>query len=497
MFTCLLLLACEPEIPVARVLPPTPEAEQPPLQDGQPPPQAGQPPPPVQPPPPDEPTPSDPPPAEPPPPEPSGRSWYVSTKGSDGAKGTREAPLRTIGRAAALASPGEVIRVLPGVYPEELVLESRGSGVAPITLRGEGSPRPTLAPADRARSTVIRVRGRWTLDNLQIDVGGAPMFAVIFDSGASQSVLSGSELKSGTTSAGVLVDGARDITLLRNTIHHFNKPGDDSHGVVVVGPSRNITLRDNDIHHNSGDSIQCQAGSAPAEGVLIEGNTLHDEGENGVDIKQCHRVTVRDNVLFGFPNTAIRPSGSSAGEAVLIQQFARDILVQGNSISRAGRGVSVLGGDSPPENVSVMDNHLQEIRNIPEGNGQGIRIESARNARVEGNLVEGTASYGLMLAADGRVITGLVVRNNTVRSGSQRLLLRLGDAPFRPGLLMQENLYASDGILKADAVTDRLDGDLVRFLEDFPGDRLTLSSQEKLEVWQQVIGVDQGSGLLE
>jgi nitrous oxidase accessory protein NosD len=421
----------------------------------------------------------------------------VSTKGSDGAKGTREAPLRTIGKAAVLANPGDVIRVLPGVYPEEILLESRGSGVAPITLRGEGSPRPTLAPGGRVRSSVIRVRGRWNLENLQVDVGGAPMFAVIFESAAIQSVLSGSELKSGTTGAGVLVAGARDITIQGNSIHHFIKPGDDSHGVVVVGPSRNITVRGNDIHHNSGDSVQCQAGTAPAEGLLIEGNTLHDEGENGVDIKQCYRITVRDNVLFGFPNSAIRPSGSSAGEGVLIQPLARDILVQGNSIARAGRGVSVLGGNWPPENVAVLNNHIQEIRNIPAGNGQGIRIEGARNARVEGNLIEGTASYGLMLAADGKVITGLVVRNNTVRAGSQRLVLRLGDVPFRPGIVMQENLYSFDGIMKADFVTDSLSGDLSRFLDDFPGDRLTLSSEEKLEVWRQVIGVEQGSGLLE
>ncbi len=438
-----------------------------------------------------------PPPEEPAPPSPPGRSWYVSPKGSDGGKGTREAPLRTIGRAAALANPGDVIRVLPGVYPEELVLEARKPGAAPITLRGEGSPRPTLVPGSRTRSTVIRVRGRWRLENLHIDVGGARMFAVLFDSGASQSVLSGSELHGGTSGAGVVVEGARDITLQHNTIHHFIKPGDDSHGVVVVGPSRNITLRDNDIHHNSGDSIQCQPGDGPADTVLIEGNTLHDSGENGVDIKQCLHLTVRGNVLFGFPNTAIRPPGSSAGEAIVIHQATRGIRIQGNSISRAGRGVSVLGGGTPPEDIRVEGNLIQDIRGLAVGNGQGIRIEGARNVRVEGNTLENTASYGLMLAADGKVIAGLTVRNNRLRGGSQPLLLRLGQERFRPGLVLEGNHYVRGGILKADGVLEKLRGEYARFQGDFPGEQLTLSSPEKLEAWRQVLGVDPGSGLLE
>ena len=51
-----------------------------------------------------------------------------------------------------------------GVYLEEFVLESRGTGVAPITLRGEGSPRPTLVPKDRVRGAILRVQGRWNLD---------------------------------------------------------------------------------------------------------------------------------------------------------------------------------------------------------------------------------------------------------------------------------------------------------------------------------------------
>jgi hypothetical protein len=341
------------------------------------------------------------------------------------------------------------------------------------------------------------VRGRWNLENLHVNVDGAPMFAVAFQLGASGSRLSGSELHGGTSGAGVLVQGPTDITLEDNHLHHFIKPGDDAHGVAVVGPSSDVAIRNNDIHHNSGDSIQCQAGNGPAEGLLIEGNQLHDEGENGVDIKECHDVIVRNNQLAGFPNTALRAPGSSAGEAVVLHATARGVVIQGNSISRAGRGVSVLGGSTLPEDIWVEGNTVQDIRNFPEGNGQGIRISGGKNVQVVGNTVGATASYGLMLAADGLNVSGLVVRNNHLRGGGQPLLLRLGREQFRPELSMGENHYALGGILKADGVQAKLQGELAQLQGQFPGEQLTLSSPEKLDVWRQVLGVDQGSGLLQ
>jgi hypothetical protein len=159
------------------------------------------------------------------------------------------------------------------------------------------------------------------------------------------------------------------------------------------------------------------------------GNTLHDEGKNAADIKGCRYVIVRGNTLSGFPNTAIRPAGSSAGEAVVLHPSASHILIQGNSISRAGRGVSILSASTPSEYVWVKDNHFQDIRNLLEGNGQAIRIASARKVWVEGNTAENTASDGLMLAADGAAVEGLVVRSNTLRGGSRSFLLRLGPKP--------------------------------------------------------------------
>ncbi|SEN07528.1 Protein of unknown function [Stigmatella aurantiaca] len=433
---------------------------------------------------------------DPGPSEPTGKSWFVSPQGSDEGRGTRESPLRTLTRAASLAKAGDAIRVLPGVYAENLVLESKGTE-APVFLRGEGSPRPTLVPGPRARGALIHVKGRWRLENLHVDVGGAPMIAVAFDPGAHHSVLSNSELHHGTAGTGVLVEGADHVTLQHNTLHHFVKPGDDSHGVTVVGPSRNTVIWDNDIHHNSGDSIQCQEGNGPAEAVLIDGNTLHADGENAVDIKRCHQVLVRNNRMFGFPNLELRNAGTSAGEAIVIHEAAVGVKLQNNDISDAGRGISVVGGSAVPEGIWMEGNSIRDIHSRTKGNGHGIRVETAKNVRVQDNALANTASYGMMLAADGKEVTGLVIRNNALRGGAQSLLLRLGHERFRPGLILEGNHYARGGILQADGVNEKLGGAYAHLEQEFSGERLTLSSQASLDAWRQVLEADVGAGLLE
>src|SRR5919106_3624714 len=58
---------------------------------------------------------------------------YVSPDGDDTAPGTRDAPLRTIGRAADLATPGTLVRVAGGRYEGSVTTRTSGTADAPIT----------------------------------------------------------------------------------------------------------------------------------------------------------------------------------------------------------------------------------------------------------------------------------------------------------------------------------------------------------------------------
>ena len=66
----------------------------------------------------------------------AGRRLYVAPRGEDSNDGlSRQAPLRTLARAAALVAPGDVVEVAGGVYRERVTLKGAGKQGEPIVFR--------------------------------------------------------------------------------------------------------------------------------------------------------------------------------------------------------------------------------------------------------------------------------------------------------------------------------------------------------------------------
>lgn len=395
-----------------------------------------------------------------PPPTSFSKHWYVSPQGNDSNDGSEAKPFKTISKAVTQVGPGEIVHVKAGTYAEQIVIggsAKAGSGSSKITLQGEGSPK--LVPAG---ATPLKInKPGWIVDGFDIDVKGQKHFAVEFFGDVQGSMIVNSKIHDGSHGAGVNVHtNARGALIENNVISGFDRGDDDSHGVVVQTTTHDTVVRNNDIHSNSGDSVQCLGSdgynnNAPADGLVIENNLLHDNRENAVDIKTCNNVVIRNNDVHGF-----RYSSTARGEAIVVHYTAKNVVIEDNEIYDAGRGISVGGNHNgtPPAGVVVQRNRIHDIVKTGGSDGVGIRMEASTGTKVLNNTVVDTAGPGLLIGGGtGGNTANATVSNNIVKAA---MAVQLGAS--RSGLTMRSNLYSPEAkflVLGAVAPLSALDAE--------------------------------------
>ncbi|WIG96679.1 right-handed parallel beta-helix repeat-containing protein [Myxococcus sp. SDU36] len=380
------------------------------------------------------------------------REWVVSTSGNDAGDGSAAQPLLTLNKAISLASPGELIRVLPGTYAERVIIGDNakpGTAAAKITLQGEGNPRIVLGPGEHG---LVQVRQpHWIIDGFDIDLEGQTPFAVTFEGDVTGSMLVNSDLHGGTGGGAVTTfNHATGPTIENNHIHDFVKTtgNEDSHGVVVQPTSRDVTVRNNDIHDNSGDSVQCLgpegfSNLAPAENLLVENNHFYANRENAVDIKTCYGVTLRNNRMHHF-----LPSSTARGDVVVIHYSASNVLVEDNEIYDGAKGIAVGGNHegAMPTGVVIRRNRVYDITEAGGGEGTGIRLENSQGTTVVNNTVTRAATALVIGHGTGGPTQSPVVRNNIFAEAP--IAVSLG--PMAPGMKLGNNLFPAGAQFKQD-----------------------------------------------
>ncbi|HLL55328.1 MAG TPA: right-handed parallel beta-helix repeat-containing protein [Myxococcaceae bacterium] len=378
-------------------------------------------------------------PAEPPQ-SPYRRVWVVSREGSDAAKGTEQAPFRTIARALGVAEPGDLVTVKSGTYAEPLDLRvpglRDGTAAAKITVRGEGRPR--LVPAGTWALVNVH-RPHWIVEGFELDSRGQDHAGVAFTGNTQGAVLRDCEIHGGSAATAVLVSaGANGLTLEGNHIHGFSRGQEDAHGVDINPGTRDITVRDNRIHDVSGDAIQCSgpegfSSEPPASDLLIEGNDLSRTRENAVDIKTCHRVTVRRNQMHDFQDAL--PGGC----LVVIHMSARDVVIEDNELSRGGKGIAVGGNHvgPVPTNIVIRRNRIHGMALGDTLEGIGIRLENSENAQVVDNTLSDLQGTALVVGFG----TGGPTKNARLEGNIVRGERACSLGPFAPGFSSRRNTY--------------------------------------------------------
>lgn len=231
----------------------------------------------------------------------------VATPGGAGI-GSERAPLGSVQFALDAAQPGDVIRIPPGIYEEQVHTVRGGTTAAPITLHSE-----------RAPASIITFSG----NVLRVDHPNVAVEGIVFDGqyGQARTVDIRNPSRYTTLRNVEVRRSGRDCVRIRATddvlieaalIHRCLNPTNgrtDAHG-IVVGAARRLTIKDTEIHTFSGDGIQADPARAAGgwSDLLIEGCCIWLEpladAENGFS---AGMVTGENAV-----DTKTRPGGSRA-----------------------------------------------------------------------------------------------------------------------------------------------------------------------------------------
>jgi hypothetical protein len=148
----------------------------------------------------------------------------------------------------------------------------------------------------------------------------------------------------GRNSSAVAISGS-DIVIFGNEVHHngdANSPTQiDITGVFAQPGSSRVWILDNHIHHNGGDAVLVGSANSPepwVSTVYVGRNLLHEDRENGVDIKKSRDVIVSQNIIYGYV-----PRSSSLGEAIVTHDNPERVWILNNVLSNAVFGAVCTG----------------------------------------------------------------------------------------------------------------------------------------------------------
>ncbi len=357
----------------------------------------------------------------------------------------------SIATAVAAALPGDVLQLQPRAYVEAHVEISRaGTAERPITLRGAGVAQSVL----NGRITFRPGAAFWILEDFAVDMTGAPANdALRANPRVHHLTLRRVHVRNGRMNGIRLEDDVANVLIEDCDIGNFVNPSIDAHGIGLQATTE-VVVRGCALHNNSGDGIQSHTSDKPGGGrwarnVLIEGNHIFNNGENGIDVKSTHGISLRNNTLTGY-----RAAGGGEGIAIEVQYDAQDVEITGNRISDAAMGIELTRGrkdgqDYPalPTRVRIAGNLIHDLifdAFTNAGNGVAIVLRGCADVDIFNNTVLRAPTAGLYMGRgnNGEFVQRLRVVNN-VFDGADNDLDYNSDIDALPALSFSNNHFVN------------------------------------------------------
>lgn len=352
---------------------------------------------------------------------------YVGECVPDGTK------LPTIQQAInAVSNPG-VVKVCPGTYAEQIVIDNKSVTVSGLQNNGDSSAIRLVAPpgglvqnttsvfdgvSTYAAQVVVRNGASATVTNLIVDgtdnqVPGCGFGLVGIIVQNANATLTGNLVANHVQSAGLegcqtglgiyaqnADNNARTVTVSDNYVENFQKNG-------ITGNGAGLTL------NVSGNTV---AGKGPTTGAA----------QNGVQVGFGATGSIVKNYVGGNVWAPLQPNDPGNAAAGILVYAAADVTVDSNVVQSTQYGIAIVGDtvNGLADGAVVTKNRVADTRVF-----DGIDICGANNANVEKNTVIGSDEAGIHIDSScGVPSTGNVVKANTIRGGCAALLIGPGSS---------------------------------------------------------------------
>ncbi|MGH9867898.1 MAG: right-handed parallel beta-helix repeat-containing protein [Candidatus Polarisedimenticolia bacterium] len=305
----------------------------------------------------------------------AGRTWHVSPSGDDQAAGDESAPFRTLAHAVAALAAGDTLLVHGGVYEESVVIST-------LSGHASGSPgREIVVKAHPGEAPVLRAPSSGSRVGLQIG----------HDSRLSGWIFDGLTIGGASTHAGLVIGGARHITV-RNC-RWEGSLGPAAVGVMVEEGSREIRI----TGCRFDQAMRSQVEISGATDVEVDGNEFSgfEDGHALLARGGAAGLSITGNTFrdAAARNAAVELAGTGAGARVWRNVFARlggtgasavrayrsGGLIVENNVFHALQGAAVQVNEQAPFG--------QYRNNIFSSCGTGLRFAGAATS-IAGSVVD-------------------------------------------------------------------------------------------------------------
>lgn len=304
------------------------------------------------------------------------KTYYVNSEtGSDSNSGTTAgSALASLAAVNALKlKPGDVVLFSAGTeYEGQLNIKSSGTVDKPITFGSYGSGEPPV------------------LTGGSVGIYGSKTSNIVIENLAIEK----------TVGNAIYAGSASNWTI--NNVTVTDTGSDAKTGSISFQSSSNIKITDSHISGTAGDGIWM----LNVKGAVLTGNTISNAIGHDADAVQLNgssNIVIKDNTLDMTGDT-----GSAKGVLVLVD--AKNAVIDGNTITGGGFGISAMG-----QNITITHNDISDYNGYSWSYGIGLGQQvDAKNYVISDNYIH-DGVWGVSISASGSdtlVRTGIEISGN-------------------------------------------------------------------------------------